>query len=72
MTVQLPSRDVLERKLDQALQDTDHHRVLDSLETIVVQTLFSTEGLTVSDNFVPSENTVAGWLEWAYQSSRMP
>jgi hypothetical protein len=72
VTVELPARHVLEKKLDQALQDADHQRVLDSLETVVVKTLLSTEGLSVSDEFVPSQNTVAGWLEWAYRSSRMP
>jgi hypothetical protein len=72
MSNTLMPRHILEKQLVEALQDTDRERVLDSLETVVVKTFLASQGVLVSDDFVPSRNSVSGWIEWACRSSLTP
>jgi hypothetical protein len=59
----------LSKELEFELQESDHHRELDSLETVVVRSLLAARGLTVGDDYAPDHNTIEGWLTWAAHSS---
>jgi hypothetical protein len=50
------------------LQETDHHRELDSLETVVVRSFLCARGFAVSDDHAPPANTIEGWLTWVEHS----
>lgn len=54
----------LAKVFESALQESNHKRELDSLETVIVKTILTSQGVQVPDNFVPETNTIAGWLEW--------
>ena len=58
--------------LGQALQESNQHRPLDSLETVIVKSCLMSLGVEADANFVAQPNTIAGWLEWVKQSSRTP
>jgi hypothetical protein len=64
-------RSEIVRNMELALQETNHNRELDSLETIIIQTLLTTRGIPIEDGFMPNINTIAGWLEWVEQSSHV-
>ena len=51
--------------LEEALQETNHHRELDSLETIIVRAWFTAHHIECDGSSGPKENTVAGWIQWA-------
>jgi hypothetical protein len=55
----------LSKELEFELQESDHNRELDSLETVVVRSFLSARGLTVGDDYLPDTNTIRGWLTWA-------
>lgn len=61
----------LRTDLQYALQETDPHRPLDSLETTVVLAYFAGQGFDVpadsDDHDLPT--TIEGWLQWADRSS---
>jgi hypothetical protein len=57
--------------LEFELQESDHRRELDSLETVVVRSFLSARGIEVSDDLVPTPNTIDGWVQWAGVSSRV-
>jgi hypothetical protein len=59
----------LTHDLEFELQERDHHRELDSLETVVVRSVLAARGFTVPADLVPDSNTIAGWLKWAVHSS---
>ncbi len=59
----------LEQELEFELQERDHHRELDSLETVVVRSVLAARGFSVPDSLVPAANTIEGWLKWVTHSS---
>ena len=50
--------------LQEALQETNHHRELDSLETIIVRTWLTSQQIECDSANMPEENTIAGWIAW--------
>ena len=60
----------LAKALEFELQELDHRRELDSLETVVVRSFLDARGYAVPDDLIPIPNTIGGWLRWADQSSR--
>ncbi len=66
----LPTWREFEKDLEFLLQETDHHRPLDSLDTIIVQSYLASKGIEVLDDSGPRTNTIGGWLEWANQFSK--
>jgi hypothetical protein len=64
------SHHMLARELEFELQETDHRRELDSLETVVVRSCLSARGFAVPADLLPNPNTINGWLEWVDLSFR--
>lgn len=62
------SRDELLPDLKRVLQETDPHRLLDSIEAVSVRAHLAGRGLDYPDG-VPLPNTMEGWVEWAVHSS---
>jgi hypothetical protein len=62
-TETLPAR--LRHELCQLLQETDPHRCLDSLETVVVRTHLNQFGLATEPAAASRPLTIEGWVTWA-------
>jgi hypothetical protein len=60
----------LARGLEFALQEADHERPLDSLDTCVVRAYMAAQGIRVTEGDRPDSNCVRGWLDWADRPSR--
>jgi hypothetical protein len=65
-----PATNELSKELEFELQEIDHDRELDSLETVVVRSLLAARGFAVPDQLLPPSNTIQGWLTWAERSSQ--
>jgi hypothetical protein len=66
----LPPRPELEKELELLLQETNHHRPLDSLDRVIVLSYLSAQGIDLAEGQGARTNTIQGWLEWADQFSR--
>lgn len=64
-----PESQRLRRELAALLQETDPHRCLDSLETVVVRTHLNQYGLAADPSAVNRPTTIAGWVTWVAERS---
>jgi aryl carrier-like protein len=71
VTIPDPSRDVLREALVDALQETDVHRGLDSLEMVVVMTELTRFGIAAPADAVERPETIEGWVQWAGRCSHV-
>jgi hypothetical protein len=62
----------IEQRIEAALQETNHNRALDSLETIILESVLSAHGIAVPEGLEFPVNTIKGWLEWAERFSSVP
>jgi hypothetical protein len=53
--------------MEYALQQTDHDRPLDSLDTVIVQAYLAGEGIEIPLEARPNTNCIRGWLDWVDQ-----
>lgn len=67
MTKIRPAKADLAKGLEFELQETSHHRPLDSLDTVIVRCYLESQGIEVPDDAQPDTNTIGGWLAWADQ-----
>jgi hypothetical protein len=71
LSMNLPDRQTIARDLEHELQESDHRRVLDSLEMTVVRAYFTAKGLHLAGDVAPAEETIGGWLRWVEESSKV-
>jgi aryl carrier-like protein len=63
------SADGIRAELTSVLQETDPHRPLDSLETVVVLTRLRRHGLEPDMPPLERPGTIEGWVTWAVRRS---
>ena len=59
----------LRGKLQQLLQETDSHRQLDSLESVVVLTYLANQIAAPDEPAQDRPKTIEGWVAWAARHS---
>jgi LEA14-like dessication related protein len=64
---QKPTLDQIKKIICELLQTTDESRVLDSLETVVIQAKLASYGIELKDNQKPLENTIKEWMLCIHQ-----
>ncbi len=66
---QTPTPQRLRDELADLLQETDPHRGLDSLETVVVRTHLNQYGLAAGLSAADCPTTIEGWVTWVAERS---
>ncbi len=70
MTQTLPLNiKLLEEELCEVLQTTDQHRILDSLEIVVVRSKLAAHGIRIDRMEAAKNDTIGEWLAWLHKFS---
>lgn len=67
MTTCFPTKCELAKGLEFELQETNHNRQLDSLDTVIVLCYLASKGIEVPEGARPQTNSIGGWIEWVDQ-----
>ncbi|HEY0636609.1 MAG TPA: hypothetical protein VGD67_03095 [Pseudonocardiaceae bacterium] len=64
-----PGERRLREELTALLQESDPHRPLDSLETVVVRTHLNQYGVVADPSAADRPTTIEGWVTWVAERS---